>query len=230
MNAVNATNRSVVRELIWKDLQLNSVPLIVATVVSLLALGLMQVKREIPFFMGMIWFFVGMIVLACILPVNSVVNERKKQNLAFLMSLPVSAIQYTRAKFISTVGMYLIPYLIAISAALWVVYGRHMVPMGALPFGVILLLVPLVIFCIIASAALIFESEGWTMAATLFCNSTSWLTWYFMLRSPVMMADMKSNVIVWRPFEFWALAAEFGVTALIFGITFYVQSKKRDFI
>ncbi len=44
-----------------------------------------------PMLLGSVWFFIALILVGSMLPIVGIVNERKKQNLAFLMSLPISA-------------------------------------------------------------------------------------------------------------------------------------------
>ncbi len=98
---------SVVRHLILKDWRLN-LPLIVLTLAAGgIALGIVQVGGETATVVGAVWFFVALIVFGCFLPSSNVVNEKKKQTLPFLMSLPISPVQYATAKLVSTVGMFL---------------------------------------------------------------------------------------------------------------------------
>jgi hypothetical protein len=68
----------------------------------MIALGVVLRGGEGPIVAGTVWFFIALILVGTMLPISGIVNERKKQNLAFLMSLPVSSIQYTTAKLIST--------------------------------------------------------------------------------------------------------------------------------
>ena len=67
----------------------------------------------------------ALIVLGCMLPPSNVVNERKKQILPFLMSLPISVTQYTTAKLVSTVGMFLVPWVTLVAAAVAFIMGRE---------------------------------------------------------------------------------------------------------
>ena len=57
------------------------------------------------------WFFIALIMVGSYAAVGGIVNERKKQNLAFVMSLPISSIQYTTSKLVSSTGMFLVPWL-----------------------------------------------------------------------------------------------------------------------
>ena len=164
------------------------------------------------------------------LPLTSITNERKKQNLAFLMSLPISSIQYTTSKLISTVGMFLVPWLTLGAAAVLLIEARGVVPHGVIPLGLILVLMPFVGLCLITCAALVGESEGWGIAANVFCSSSYGLAWYCKSRIPALMANANGPVPVWNSTVMTVLSVEFGLIVLILGLTFYLQSRKRDFV
>jgi hypothetical protein len=222
--------QSVVRQLILKDWRLNRLQLLLSIAAGMIALSVVLRGGEGPIVAGTVWFFIAIILVGSMLPITGIVNERKKQNLAFLMSLPVTAIQYTTAKLVSTVGMFLVPWLTLVIAAVVVIETRGIVPPGAIPIVLILAGMPFVGLCLMTGAALVGESEGWGVAANVACNSSYGLAWYFMGRIPGLMADVKSPVPVWNPTVLKFLGGELGLIVLILGLTFYVQSRKRDFI
>jgi hypothetical protein len=74
------------------------------------------------------------------------------------------------------------------------------------------------------------ESEGWGMAVNVICNSSYWLVWYFLSRVPALMENVKGPIAVWNSTAVTILSSEFGFIALILGLTFYLQSRKRDFV
>ena len=86
---------SVVGQLILKDWRVFRGQLLFALVGGAFALTVVQWRREAPLLVGVICFFISLVVVGHTLPIFGIVNERKNQNLAFLMSLPVSSIQYT---------------------------------------------------------------------------------------------------------------------------------------
>jgi hypothetical protein len=220
---------SVVRHLIFKDWRLLRFQILFSFGAAVAALALCQVKREVPFVLGTVWFFVALIVLACMLPITNVVSERKKQNLAFVMSLPVSAKQYAMSKIASTFGMFLVPWLALVGCALLLIEGRGF-PHGAIPMALVLMGLVLVGFMIVAAVAIISESEGWTTGATVVVNSSYGIVWYLIARVPGAMKEMGSPVVIWSPRILTILAIECASIAIILGLTFYLQSKKRDFV
>jgi ABC-type Na+ efflux pump permease subunit len=102
------------------------------------ALALLEVGGEVTTIAGVTWFFVALIVLGSMLPVSNVVNERKKQILPFLMSLPVSVTQYTTAKLVSTVGMFLVSWVTLVAGAVLFIISRQGIPDGMVPTAIVL--------------------------------------------------------------------------------------------
>jgi ABC-2 type transport system permease protein len=220
----------VIQALVLKDLRMHRT-LITSTIAGgAISLAILRFKSETAFTVGAVWFFVALILLGCMLPVGNVVNERKKQNLAFLMSLPVSATQYAMAKLVSTIGMYLVPWAALVTAASTFLLTRPEVPHGLIPVMFILFALPLVGFCVVAGAALISETEGWTIAATIVCNSSYGIGWYLIIRIPAINGNLKSPVPVWNSPALMILGGEIAAIVLMLGLTVYMQSRKRDFV
>jgi len=164
------------------------------------------------------------------LPISAIVNERKKQTLTFLMSLPLSSIQYTAAKLASTLLMFLAPWLALLLCALVLIATRNPAPYGIVPMLLMLASLPVVGFSVILATALVSESEGWTVAATVICNSSYGLIWYLISRTPSLTVNWNGHVAVWNPAVLQVLSVELGFVALIISLTFLLQSRKRDFL
>lgn len=222
--------RSIIRQLVLKDWRLYRLHISLTVGGGAVALAVSQFATETTVLLGSVWFFVVLCILGSMLPFSSIVNERKKQNLAFVMSLPISSTQYTAAKIISTVGMFLTPWLALLLAAVLLIETRGMIPHGAIPMLVILALVPFVVFCFILGTALVSESEGWVMAANVVCNSSYWFIFYLLARVPALTGDSKGRVAVWNSTVLAVLFSEAGLIVLVVAFTFFLQSRKRDFV
>ena len=223
-------NRSVVRTLILSDWKRFRPLLLMFIVGGALAFLVLQVGGEIPTVLGTTWFFMALIVLGCLLPPFNVVNERKKQILPFLMSLPISVTQYTTAKLVSTVGMFLVPWVTLVAAALAFIMGRESLPDGIIPVVIILSMLTFIGFCLIAGVTMVSESESWMMAATVLANSSYGFGWYLLVRNAAIRDGMKSAAPVWGPEVVTILAVEVAVAVVILGLTFFLQSRKKDFV
>lgn len=230
MTAVIA-NGSIVGQLIRKDCRLYGGVILLCVVGAAIAVGILQIGGEASFVIGAGALFVSMVMCAAMMPMLSIVNERKKQTLPFVMSLPISPLQYTTAKLASNVGMFLAGWCVMLGGALWLVFGRHTLPAGGVPSMLIYSLLPFVGFCVITAMAMVGESEGWGVAANAVVNSTYWVWWYVISsRVPEIGSDWKSMVVIWRPVALRIIGAEVGLIVVILGVTYYLQSRKRDFI
>ena len=220
---------SVVRHLILKDWRLHRMQIILYIAGGAVALALVQIKQEVPVVLGAVWFFLALILLGCMLPMSNIVNERKKQNLPFLMSLPVSPMQYTWSKVVSTFGMYLVPWLTLVAAALSLIVTIG-IPRGFIPMLLMLAGLTLFGFSLIAGVAMVGESEGWYHAAPCICNSSYGIAYYLISRVPQINHDLSGPVPVWRPVVLTLLGAELAGVVLVLVLTFLLQSRKRDFV
>jgi ABC-2 type transport system permease protein len=221
---------SVIGHLILKDWRLNRLLISLSIVVGLIALLIAQFAGEVARLLGSVWFFVSLCILGSMLPASAIVNERKKQTLAFVMSLPVSSVQYAIAKALSTSAMFLVPWLTLLISALVLIEARHAIPHGTIPMLLILAMLPLIVFCFISATALVGESEGWLMAASILCNSSYWFVWYLLARIPSLRANWTGPVAVWNAAAIIVLSAELGSIAFIVALAFFFQSRKRNFI
>jgi hypothetical protein len=126
--------------------------------------------------------------------------------------------------------MFVVPWATLLIAGLTFVLSHRDMPRGIIPLILILAGVTFVGFCLIAGVALVTESEGITIAATVVCNSSYSIAWYFIIRNPAIEGGLKSPVPVWSPPVLHILAGEFVVIALMLGLTLFLQSRKRSFV
>ena len=221
---------SMIGHLILKDWRLNRLLISLTIAGGIVALVVTQHGGKTPRLLGGVWFFVALCILGSMLPGAAIVSERKKQTLAFVMSLPVSSIQYTIAKMLSIWAMFLVPWLTLLISALVLVETGHAIPHGAIPALLIVAVLPLIGFCLISATALVGESEGWLIAASIVCNSSYWLGWYSLARIPSLRENWSGPVAVWSPAAKVILSGELGLIVFTLALTFFLQSRKRDFI
>ena len=222
---------NVTLHLVLKDWRLQRRTIVFTMLAGVTALAVLLIGGQTPVVIGTVFFFVSMVFCASLLPMQNIVNERKKQTLPFVMSLPVSSARYGAAKLVSTVGIFLALWLTLIGAALYMILGRHTLPTGSIPTGLIIMSFPLVGFCLITGTALVGETEGWATTAMAVVNSSYWLVWYLLLSHvPSLTQTWGGSVAVWSAAVFKILGVELAAIALILGVTLYLQSRKRNFI
>jgi ABC-type Na+ efflux pump permease subunit len=158
------------------------------------------------------------------------VNERKEQTLAFVMSLPISYTDYTVAKLLGTVLIFLLPWLLLVLGSLALFAVPHGVPHGLLPFTVIMATDILVNTCLIMAVALVTESQGWAVAAIMVGNISINLVGYYVAHLPGIAKGMFGSSVMWSSTASLALLVECASITLILCLTFFFQSRKRDFL
>jgi ABC-type transport system involved in multi-copper enzyme maturation permease subunit len=194
-----------------------------------LSVGSLYLRHGLTGILGMFASMVAIIFLGILVPQQTIVNERMKQNLAFVMSLPVSYREYTTAKILCNLGAFLalwLPITIGMigTIASTGVYG------GIIPLMVVAALAPFVGFALFVAVAIVTDSAQWAMATMAACNVSYSLVWLLLARTPGLLKDLGSPVAIWRHPLPLVIGIEIAVIVLAFALTFYFQSKKTDFI
>lgn len=222
-------NHSLIPRLIWKDIEMTWPFPVVATVAGCGALALFYFGSNALALAGIVAFFVVLVILGT-MPMQLIVNERKKQTLAFVMSLPVSAGQYGTAKLASSLGMFVVPWLMLIGIAFSLVVGRSDTPNGIIPLALVLVLLPLIGFLLTTSVAIVSESETRSIITMAAVNISYSFVWLVVTAFPGMTRDAANAVPVWNETILSVLAGEVGLVAIVLALTLYLQSRKRDFV
>lgn len=222
---------NVVVQLILKDWRMQRRMIILSMLAGGIALGILRIGGQTPLVLGAVFFFIAIMFCACLLPMTNIVNERKKQTLTFLMSLPISSSRYGAAKLLSTFGMFVVPWLTLVAAALYMILVRHVMPNGVIPVMLILANLPFIGFCLITGVAIVGESEGLGNAAVAVVNTSYWLVWYLLVSQvPSLSHNWGGPVAVWNSAVLKILGVEFTLISVILAATLYLQSRKRNFI
>jgi hypothetical protein len=222
-------NPSVIPFLIRKDLQMTWPFSLVAVLAGLGALVLWQFGNEALAIGGMVAFFIVLIMLG-ILPMTIIMNERKKQTLAFIMSLPVTAAQYGMAKLAAAFSMFVVPWLMLIGFALFLIVDRSDIPNGLIPLAFVLMLLPLVGFVVMTAVAVVSESEAKSIFTMGAINVSYSFVWIAITTTPGLTRDLGSTVPVWNATVLTVLAGELMVIVTVVALTLFLQSRKRDFV
>src|SRR5215467_10557575 len=104
-------NRSLILRLGLKDGYLSRATLVGVAAVGALSVGSLYLRHGLTSLLGMFAALIATIFLGTLLPQQTIVNERKRQNLAFVMSLPISIREYTTAKILCNLAGFLVLWL-----------------------------------------------------------------------------------------------------------------------
>ena len=224
-------NGLMIKRLVLKDWYLHRLAIGLMTGGILLGMALAAVPGHTAALMGLNLILSLFIALTFYLPLSTVLNERTEKTLPFVMSLPVSPADYTMAKIISNVVLYLLPLLATALGVSLVFRGEGG---GSLPIAIghahVVLLGMLTLFSFIVGFAIITESMGWTVALIvvtmfLFGNVVMQLVPRFPAAQQFLV-DIANQGGAY----FSALGVEALLILGILGLTFYVQANKRDFL
>jgi ABC-2 type transport system permease protein len=223
-------NYSMIRILILKDWYLQRWSVLASLLGGLIALGIVCLGGNAAFMVGLVLLITALIAVGAQLAVTTMVNERKEQTLPFVMSLPISYREYTSAKLLGTLLIFMLPWLTLVMAVLVLFAIPHGVPHGLLPFTVIMATEILVGTCLIVSVALVTESQGWTVGAIMVGNVGLNFAGYFVAHVTGIAKGMNGPTVSWSPAATTLLLSEFMAIGLTLTLTFFLQSRKRDFL
>ena len=222
-------NYAVVRHLILKDWYLNRGVILGSLPVGLGALAIVLTGKPVAFMLCIILLCMVIVGVGAQLAFVTTINERKEQTLAFVMSLPVSWREYTAAKILANLIIFLIPWLPLTAGALGVLLlpgATH----GLVPFTAIMALEMLITTSLIVAAGIITESQAWTTAGIFFSSLGINLGGYVFAHLPGIAKYMWGTRVYWSSTAWIILICELLTIPLLLGVTFFVQSRKTDFL
>ena len=222
-------NGALVLRLIMKDWYLSRAALLLIAAAGSLSIGVLYLRGDTTSFLGLSAALIATIFLSILLPMQTVVQERKRQNLPFVMSLPISPMEYTTAKILGNLSAFLVVWLAIVIGVVGTI-ARGGVYGGVMPVALVASFAPFVAFCLLLAVSIVVESETWAVVTMGTCNVSYSFAWFFLLRVPGLREDMRSPVAVWSQPILTILAMEIAVILLAIGLTFYFQSRKTDFI
>jgi len=171
------------------------------------------------------------VVILMFFQVNAIVIfERKDQTLAFLMSLPVSNLEFTVGKTLVGLGSYFLTWLLLYVSAIAVLTIRIDVGNTIIPYFTLLYSGVLMFYCISFAIAMITESEGLANAALGVGNVIIQVSIGLGATFSVFQESIKSPTILWNTPILTAILIEFVVAFLSIAAMFYFQLRKKDFL
>lgn len=220
---------AVVHQLILKDWTLNRWVILGSLPVGLGALALVLTGKEIAFMFCIIILCMVIVGVGAQLAMVTTINERKEQTLAFVMSLPISWREYTAAKILANLLIFLVPWVPLTAAAIGVLLlpgATH----GLIPFTAIMAVEMLITTTLIVVAGIVTESQAWTTAGIFASSLGINVLGYVFAHLHGISAFMWGMQVHWTGTAWSVLVAEVLTVPLLLGATFYIQSRKTDFL
>lgn len=223
-------NYSMVKILIMKDWYLLRWAILASLAGGVVSLGIIATGNKAAFMLGLILLVTVLIVAGAHIASTTMVTERKEQTLAFIMSLPISYREYTAAKLLANLLMFLVPWLVLAFGSIALLAYPPGKSLGLIPFTAIMSVEILVSTCLIAAVALISESQGWTIGAILVGNVALNFVGYWVAHIASIAKGMEGSSVQWTPAASAMLLGEFATIVLILGSAFFFQARKKDFL
>jgi hypothetical protein len=222
-------NTAMIGHLVAKDWNFQRAPIAAALVGGLIGLAMLLFPSNGMFYGGVVILITVIISIGIYLVFLTVVHERTQGMLPFVMSLPISLREYTAAKMVANLGLFLAPWMLLSVGITAVVLTRDAVPDGLLPFATVLLLYLLVGYVLTLGVALVAGTEGWTITAMGVSNLGFHGFMYWTSHLPDVAATIQGSVAVWTPSIRWLIVSELLAIAVILMVTWFWQSRKTDF-
>jgi ABC-2 type transport system permease protein len=223
-------NYPMIKHLILKDWYFLRWAILAYFAAGLLALGLTAMGTAASSYAGSILLITVVIAIGFHLVMVTVVAERTEQTLPFVMSLPISPMEYTMAKISANLLIFLVPWL-ALTAGSLVLLGTEGARSGALiPFSLIILTELLTAYVLVLTVAIVTESQGWTICVLVLTNLFFQAFLYWVSHLPAIASGMKGRGAVWNQTAVTLLSVEVVATILLVVAAFVLQARKKDFL
>ncbi len=221
-------NLPVIRLLVAKDWQLFQKQLALYVLGGIVALCFLGLAKPWAFYVGSLMLIIIMVSIACFSISTSLMNERKEKTLAFVMSLPVSPLDFTVAKMIGNAITFLVPFVLILGGTVAVVLFTPL-PDGLVVYSLLIFAYIGFAFCVSLAVAMSVESEGWATFAMI--GSMVMINPFIMAMSQIPEINDRVSVdaIVWTPEALGVLATLLVLGAAIVVITTWVHARKPAF-
>lgn len=148
----------------------------------------------------------------------------------FVMSLPVSLLDYSIAKISVVLTTFLIPWLGMFASLTVLTFVVPEAKPGGLAYIALLFLFMLAGFCLQLATAVVTESVGWTIVVVVLGNVLLNLFLNRLNEDPVISELAKSEVLSWPPVVLQIMAIEAIVILVALGLAFMLQIRRRDLV
>jgi ABC-2 type transport system permease protein len=221
-------NIPVIRLLVAKDWQLFQKQAAAYVLGGIVALCFLGMASSWSFYVGSLLLIIVMVAAACFAISNSLLVERKEHTLPFIMSLPVSPLDFYLSKIVGNLLSFGVPFLLISIATLAVILSTPL-PNGLVLFALLIFGHILLAYSVSLSVAMAVESEGLNTFAMI--ASMVLINPFIMLlgQIPVIVDNVKTNAIVWSTPAVSILAAQVLLSIAVVFATGWIHCRKKSF-
>ncbi|MGN2245713.1 hypothetical protein ACFWZ3_03370 [Frateuria sp. GZRR35] len=221
-------NLPVIKLLVAKDWQLFQKQLATCVVAGIVALCLIGMARSWSFYLGSLLMIIVLVCASCFSISTSLLSERKEHTLAFVMSLPVTPLDYYLAKLAANLITFFVPFMIMLAGTMLVIFTTP-VPNGVTVLSLLVFGHVLAAYAVSLSVAMGVESEGWNIFAMI--GSMVLINPFIMLMGqlPAIRDHVNTDAIVFGPVIVAILLVQLIFSAAILVWTGWVHGRKKAF-
>jgi hypothetical protein len=219
---------SPIAQLVRKDLFLMRWPMVGTLAGGAVSLVLMPLGGMLTY-VGGVGLLCALIILNIGLVLYAVAQERRDKVLLFVLSLPISSLQYTLAKVAATGIAFGVPWLV-LTIATVVLIDLSPLPNGLLPFWMAVLAYLLFYFCALLAVALVKTSNGWHVTAITVGNISVNFFIPLLLARPAVRAHIEGPRAVWSGDLVALIALEIVLGFVVLGLAVWRHARRPDFV
>jgi ABC-2 type transport system permease protein len=224
----NSINSNMIKKLILKDWHLNQKIIAMYMAGAILALSFIS-HGEAHFYMASVLLICVLIGLGNHQIANTIINERKDQTLPFIMSLPISPLDYAIAKLIGNMALFLIPWMLILLALIAVLITTDL-PNGLIPYSVIFCTFFLVNYIITWAVGMAAEPEGIVIFVMVALNCLTSPFMYVLSKTPAVMDNIQGKEALWNSTSISILTTEIVLAILVILLALFLQTRKKTFL
>ena len=221
-------NLQAIRILILKDLFLSRRPLFAYFVAGLASSAVACLPEPTLAFVGFILVITVAIAAGIHLIGTLLLAETTDQTRLFVMSLPISLLDYSIGKISVVLTTYLIPWTAMFACLTMATFVLD--KQGVVVILPAIFLYLLSAFMLQLVTAVVSESVGFTICVMVGCNVGLNVFMMKLFANSEITAATKSDVLIWPNIVVQIVAVELVIIAVSLGLAFVFQTRQRDLV
>ncbi len=223
-------NTQAISILFLKDLYLSRRPLFAYLAAGIACSAIGVVPHPTFAFIGFVLILTVAIGSGMHLLGELLLSEGNDQTRAFILSLPVSLLDYSVAKIAVVLTTFLIPWSTMFACSIVLTAALPWGHVGAIPMLVVVFLELLAAYTVQLVTAVISESVGWTVCVMVACNVFLNVFLMKLLQVPEVEEMSKSDLLRFSPLSMEIMCIELGIIVAALAMALAVQTRKRDLV
>jgi ABC-2 type transport system permease protein len=221
-------NLPMIKLLIAKDWLLFQKQLAAYVTAGIFALCLIGMAKGWSFYLGSLLLLVVLVAAACFSISTSLLAERKEHTLAFVMSLPLTPLDFYLAKLLGNLVTFFVPFLILYFGIIAVITFTPL-PDGLIVYSTLVFGFVALAYTISLSVAMAVESEGWNTFTMIGSMTLINPFMMFLGQIPEISEYVKTEDIVWSLPAVSILLVQVTASIAILAVTGWVHCRKQAF-